>query len=409
VKREPKQELRNQPDLLLERTVTAIGAFLGILVAFITLLKTSPILAYTIAWFIALFFILLFPYHGGKKWRALRRTLIIILSALAPSIVIYQIILQKSENNFRQTMALFEQKLSSLNWIAYEPTTYDPYKEIFPTDQEIDKEIATLKEAGFNGIITFSSQQSLCRIPRIAKSQGFAGVIMGIMDIMNNAEIQNALQAQSYVDAYCVGQMFTDYGVSIYEILNKIDIFKKKSSKPISTTLRPNGYKVFPEIGKNIDWIFPDIHGNWYTKATANDILKQTQTFVSEVSELQVLYPSKPILLKMISFPTSEVPGASPEEQYNFYRILTEYVKSSMEFPERVYPSYFAAFDNIWKTPERGWPLGERHVGFFNCNGKCKEANIDGKTVCSFTALSWTRTRLPSKNQQINRKNQSTS
>lgn len=380
---------------MLERIAKVVSAIVGILVAIEILGKISPLLAYSVSWFLVLCLIIFwFPRHGRKIWQVVRRILLIILLALAPCLFIYQIILHKSAARFQQTMASFEQNLSSLIWIGYEPAQYDPYEKHFPTDQEIEKELSALNDAGFTGIITFSSQESLSRIPQIAINQGFYGVIMGILDITNTFEIQKALLARPYVDAYCVGHMFTDHGFTVYEILETIDFFRNKTKRPVSTTLRPNGYKVFPEISKTIDWFFPDIHGNWYAKASAIDILKQTRAFVRDVSELQVLYPNKPILLKMISFPTSEVPGASPEEQYRFYRAHTEYVKSSMEFPERVYPSYFSGFDLLWKTPERGWPPGERYVGFFHGNGTPKLANVNGKTVCSFHALKWSRAKI---------------
>ncbi len=389
------QKSHNGPDLILERIAKLASIFLAILVAIITLKDISPLLAYSVAWSFAMCFVIFwFPHQGKKIWLKVRNVLIFILLILVFCLLIYQFKIYNSAKQFQQTIASFEQKLSSLIWIAYEPTGYDPYKKHFPQEQEIERELAILNDAGFTGVITFSSQQSHGRIPQIAKKQGFRGVIMGIIDVTNKFEIQNALQASPYVDAYCVGHMFTDHGFTIYEVLKTMNLFRKKTKRPVSTTLRPNGYKVFPEISRIVDWIFPDIHGNWYSKSNSSDVLKQTRAFIKDVSELQVLYPNKPVLLKMISFPSSEAPGASFEEQYNFYRVLTEYVVSSIEFPERVYPSYFSAFDLLWKTPERGWPLGERYVGFFHSDGTPKQINVDGKTVCSFHALIWSRAKL---------------
>ncbi len=118
---------------------------------------------------------------------------------------------------------------------------------------------------------------------------------------------------------------------------------------------------------------------------------------------LQENYPGKPILLKMISLPSKQVPGASHEQQYQFFRQIVEYVESNMRFPERVFPSYFSAFDLPWKSRDSDWPPGETFVGFYDAQGNAKIALIQGVQVKVVDALKWSRVstaRYPDQNRK---------
>jgi hypothetical protein len=286
----------------------------------------------------------------------------------------------------------FEVKLQSLKWIAYEPINFNPYTNNFGTIDNIKTELNTLFNHNCTGIITFGIDSILRDIPRIARElKGDSiGIIMGIINVNDKKELEIAIREAPYVDAYCVGHMFTDYSITKKDIINALNYIRKNTNKPVTTTLRPNGYMVFPEISKNVDWFFPDIHGNWYSKACSKTIFQQSKLYIEELKHVQKTYPNKPILLKMISFPSAEVENATTGEQYNFFRLIIEHTESSMSFPDRMYPSFFSAFDLSWKTPEKNWPLGERFVGFFDTLGMSKTV-FKNDSIKVVEALYWSR------------------
>ncbi len=323
-----------------------------------------------------------------KKFRIIIFVLVISSIGLLIFSQVRQYIIQTKNE---RAMDDFEIKLRTLKWIAYEPVEWDPERLNNVNINNIRIELDILLENKFDGLITFSSAKKLSEIPRIAREAGFKGVIMGIIDIEDYTEIRNAIGASSYADALCVSHMFTDYGFGERELLKTIHFLKDETGLPITTSLSPNGYKAFPRLTNAIDWLFPDVHCNWYRIATATDIFNQTKLYINEITDLQNLYRNKPVLLKMISFPSEEVKNASTEEQYRFFRLLVEYAESSMDFPERVYASYFSAFDLQWKTPERKWPPGERFLGFFDKERKAKIAIIDGKPTKVVDAIIWRR------------------
>ncbi|NIR06609.1 MAG: hypothetical protein GTN82_14405 [Candidatus Aminicenantes bacterium] len=379
-------------DKLADKIAKVSAIIVGIAVAWTTLYPLSPYLAFWLIWCIFLYSVIfIFKIYETKGKSKLRLISIIVLIGIGILMGSYQLINYNKAQKKHNIISEFEVKLRTLRWIAYEPISYDPDKKYYGTEKDITDELNLLYENEFNGVITFSSKGLLSRIPQIAKRIGFQGVIMGIIELTDDDEINAAIKASPYVDAYCVGHMFTDRPYTERDVHRAIQLICKMTNLPVSTTLRPNGYKAYTKIAEAIDWFFPDVHCDWYTEVNADKLLNQTKLHIKEISELQNLYPNKPILLKMISCPSDEVYNASPKEQYYFFRKVVKYVKSTMDFPERVYPSYFSAFDLPWKTPERGWPHGERFVGLFDKDKKAKRAVIEGKSIRVIDAFPWTR------------------
>ncbi len=289
----------------------------------------------------------------------------------------------------------FEVKMQYCRWMAYEPIHFNPYHKnpAFGSINDIKSELSLLFQNGCTGIITFGTDSILSEIPRISRALrgDSVGVIMGITDVRDMKCLNKAIEQSAYVDAYCVGHMFTDYAISENDVLFAINYIKRNTDKPVTTTLRPLGYKSFIKISSLIDWFFPDIHGNWYANPTSEKIFQQTKEFIDQIKDLQNIYPNKPFLLKMISYPSAEVENASVETQYNFFRLIVEYTESNMEFPDRIYPSYFSGFDLPWKTQKMHWPPGERYLGFFDTLKNPKYFIKENNKVTVISALDWSR------------------
>ncbi len=140
----------------------------------------------------------------------------------------------------RQLFAMdeaFSHKLSALKWVAYAPVNFDPGANKYPDASSIEEDLRMLLRAGFDGVITYGSLNTLADIPRIAKKLGYKAVIMGIWSIQDQREINNAISALAYVDGYCLGNeglLYKRY--TLNELWLAIDNLKARTAKPVATS-----------------------------------------------------------------------------------------------------------------------------------------------------------------------------
>ncbi len=259
--------------------------------------------------------------------------------------------LPNKSNNF----SIFRQKLSSLCWVTYAPTHFNPREGVYPSDYDIKEDLTVLNKAGFNGIVTFGSEKSLRKVPEIAKEVGFKGVIMGIWDINSREEIENAIKAKAFVDGYCVGHMGLNKNYDFMTLEKTISIIKEKTEKFITTTESIRLYLTDSRLTRIVDWIFPEVC--WYWEETKRTPIEFFKKILESYQKLIRLY-EKPILIKTIGFPTAGDVDASEENQSELFRLL---LKNARYPYERIRFVYFEGFDQPWKT----WHAIEPHWGIF--------------------------------------------
>lgn len=245
----------------------------------------------------------------------------------------------------------FVYKINSLKWIAYAPTNFNPINGTYPSAESIEKDLNILIEAGFNGIITYGSNNALMAVPKIAKNIGFQGVIMGIWDIRDSREKDNALAMARYVDGYCMGNEGLSIRYEVDELKKAIDELRDKSRLPVTTSEEINDYakQYIVELG---DWVFPNVHP-YFSNVT------QPAKAVSWIGKYYKILKraageDKPILFKEVSLPTKGDDRCNEKNQRDFFIL--------MEFSEVKF-AYFEAFDQAWKTHasvEPHWGLFDR-------------------------------------------------
>ena len=234
----------------------------------------------------------------------------------------------------------FMQKIKTLKWIAYAPTNFNPDQDIYPTQDSIREDLATLYKYGFRGVVTYGSFKSLAEIPRIASEVGFTGVIMGIWDINNTDEIMNATLAMGYVDGYCIGNEGLNRRYDLETLKSVIASIKETTGKPATTTEEINDYynNTLDLISVG-DWVFPNIHP--FLSEVKNPA-KAAKWIETHYNILKKHLPSERIILfKEAGFPTAGCSGATQANQKEFFIDL-----ESINIPF----VYFEAFDQRWKT-----------------------------------------------------------
>ena len=193
-----------------------------------------------------------------------------------------------------------------------------------------------LRAAGFNGIITYASDGTLYRIPKIAKEEGFKSVIMGVWDVKNNVELQNAKNQAYYVSAYSIGNEGL-YGRYSLEELNDAYDFLDVTGKPITTTEERNDYLIDNNVLNFGDFLLPNIHPYWDGVVSAGDGANHVKNQYMAIKALT----NKSILIKETGYPTAGDARVSENLQKSFYAKLAK--KKKVKF------SYFEAFNQPWK------------------------------------------------------------
>lgn len=277
----------------------------------------------------------------------------------------------------------FNAKLWRLEWIAYEPVNFDPERGIYPTEDEIAKDLEALRIANLSGIITFDSRNSLISVPRLAHQKGFEGVIMGIWDPTDKQSIELAIREADYVDGYSIGHNQLGIGYDLETLRKTMEFVRKKTGKPVSTTEYLANYQ---RVADYVNWLFPDVGGTWRKTSNESDTKAHSllfDKFVEYVGESKTLADryNKAVLLKMISFPSGGNPEFTEDAQNRFFKMVLNYQCGDINFPRSVSLSFFSAFDIAWKTPDRGWGTAEQYVGLFKRDRSPKPAANQFKEI----------------------------
>ena len=235
--------------------------------------------------------------------------------------------------------------LKQTQWITYMPSTYNPDTEAKLNPEDIRKDLLLLRSAGFNGLITYSSNGVMAQIPSLAKESGFEHILMGIWDPHNEPEIENAVKAASLVDGYCIGHegLFRkEY--SKEEVIQVMKDVRKKTGKPVTTS--DNMSVIMSGQNKDLleacDWIFLIA----YFMFDENLKRKTPEKGIKWIHDLEKnikaeLHLKKPLMFKEIGFPSN---GEEWTDEKNQEKFLKAIVKSNLTF------ALFEAFDQPWKT-----------------------------------------------------------
>ncbi|MBN2143120.1 MAG: hypothetical protein JW774_00705 [Candidatus Aureabacteria bacterium] len=254
--------------------------------------------------------------------------------------------------------------LSGHTWIAYTPSVYSPGSENTISDEDISSDMELLISCGFNGLVTYSSEKKMATIPLIAKQNGFKAVIMGIWDPKNQEEMNNAIQAKDYADAYCLGNEGLHFARYSYDkLIEKLRELKNASGRAV-TTSEPLDIVLnteFPQVMKECDFLFLIAHFFFDPDLKSKNPQQGVQWLLSVTRDVKARVSSnKPLMLKEVGYPSGGEDWASEKNQDRFL--------DSMENRNVLY-CCFEAFDQPWKTGE---PI-EPYWGIFKRDRTPKE------------------------------------
>jgi exo-beta-1,3-glucanase (GH17 family) len=260
----------------------------------------------------------------------------------------------------------FEKKLSTLRWICYAPTGWDPKKGVFPSEESIREDLKVLRPY-FNGVILYSSKSRWEDIPRIAHEEDMLGCIGGVWSPTDDDEIAAAkrLCAERMVDALCVGNEGLDGKYKWNQLEAALESLRSKGL-PITTSEQIDDYG--DSRFDRFDWFFPIAHPIWNGVEDPNAAAEWT---LQRATALRKRYQTKPILFKETGFPTAGGESYSPEAQSQFFQAI---LQRSESIP--VPFAFFEAFDQeakreTTKPGDASQDVGP-HWGLFSSTRKPK-------------------------------------
>lgn len=255
--------------------------------------------------------------------------------------------------------AKLEQQLFSLRWVAYAPTNYNPQVSppVIPSDESIQADLALLRQAGFDGLITYGA--SLTAIPRIAEQIGFRGMLLGVWQPGNTTEMAQAKVAakRDLVMGIIVGNeglTFSRYKLATLQ--QAMEEMKRETGKPVSTTEIIEAYFGKPELIEWSDFLAVNAHPFFHrVKEPRQAVAWTSKSYQNLLKRAQ----GKPLLFKEVGLPTAGEDGLSEEGQAQYYALLTA---TEVKF------AWFEAFDGSWKS----WGAVEPHWGLWRSDRRPK-------------------------------------
>jgi exo-beta-1,3-glucanase (GH17 family) len=257
-----------------------------------------------------------------------------------------------------EAVSSLRDKLFQPRYIAYSPTNWNPEdrKAVFPSDESIRQDLQVLRAAGFDGLVTYGGAVSVA-VPKIAEQTGFRGILLGVWDPNDSAEMEKVKLAarSSLVVGIIVGNeglMFSRYNLE--SLKNAMNEMKRATGKPVSTTEVIESYMTTKALIEESDFLVPNAHPFFHGKE-----MKQPSRAAEWTSavyrELLQLARDKPLLFKEVGLPSTGDVGLSEENQATYYSLL---MKTEVKFV------FFEAFDCPWKSSA----AIESHWGLFRAD-----------------------------------------
>ena len=247
------------------------------------------------------------------------------------------------------------EKVSDMVWVGYSPSSPNPNIGLEATPNKIIADLAVLRDAGFNGLVTYGSAGTMGReLPALAQEAGFEGMIMGIWDPDSQEEYDAAINAaqNNIVLGYCIGnEGFNEpsrYDMS--KLSASIQKLREATGKPVTTTEEIDDY-YHEELLQLGDWIFPNAHPYFHNQLEPESALRWTKRVYDSLKNRTDRF----VWLKEVGLPTAGTKDEklSEEAQKQYF---VELANTDVNFV------YFEAFDQPWRT---SLPI-EAHWGIFN-------------------------------------------
>ncbi|RXF64947.1 glycosyltransferase family 2 protein [Pseudomonas syringae] len=274
-----------------------------------------------------------------------------------------------------------------ISGVAYAPFRpgQSPYKQIFPTRDQIREDLLLLRSITRN-IRTYSVGGTLMHIPELAEALGM-NVTLGVWiteDETHNIEEINAgielANRYSSVQRLVLGNevLFRD-DVPIDLLILYLQTARRAVNVPVSTSEIWTQWYETPELVRHVDFIAAHILPFWESVSA----LDATAITLAHANELRTRFPDTPLILSEIGWPSKAIAKRRMTTSDAEHSI---YLRNQIPLLDQHGHDYFVieAFDQHWKT-EEGLP--GPNWGLFDAKRRLK-LHINGPVKMPVNMLS---------------------
>ncbi|MDU8498299.1 glycosyltransferase [Pseudomonas syringae] len=242
-----------------------------------------------------------------------------------------------------------------ISGVAYAPFRpgQSPYKQIFPTRDQIREDLLLLRSITRN-IRTYSVEGTLMHIPELAEALGM-NVTLGVWitedETHNIQEIRTGIELAnrySSVQRLVMGNevLFRD-DVPVDRLIHYLQTARRAVNIPVSTSEIWTQWYETPELVRHVDFIAAHILPFWEGASA----LEASAIVLAHANELSARFPDKPLILSEIGWPSKAIAKrriTTSEAEHSIY------LRSQIALLDQHGHDYFVieAFDQHWKTEE---------------------------------------------------------
>jgi exo-beta-1,3-glucanase (GH17 family)/cellulose synthase/poly-beta-1,6-N-acetylglucosamine synthase-like glycosyltransferase len=259
--------------------------------------------------------------------------------------------------------ALYNRPASEPAWperiqgFAFSPFQVDqgPIWSKYPTMEQIESDIALL-EGKTNAIRTYTVEETLAEIPRLAEKHGIniaLGAWVDADEEKTRNEIRNMLrisvQSRNVVRIIVGNEVLLRGDIPVNKLIDYLEMARTRTDIPVSTAEPPYIWKDHPELVEHVDYITVHLLPYWEGVPLDNAV----DFVVNNVNELKQLYPGKPIVIGEVGWPSNgrSIKGADASEA-NEATFLRRFLARAAE--EKYIYYLMEAFDQTWKLDTEG-------------------------------------------------------
>jgi exo-beta-1,3-glucanase (GH17 family) len=255
-------------------------------------------------------------------------------------VVLYSLIFLPMVGCARAADPDWQKKFTEIRWVDYSPSAWNPDKGIEPSTESIKEDLAALRKAKFTGLVTYGSRGRLgSELPSLAKEAGFEGMILGVWNPGDSAEVASAKQAamSEVVLGICVGnEGLMEHRYVLETLAGAMKDIRQATKKPVTTTEIIQNYEQLLDL---VDWAFPNAHPYFANITDPDSAVIWTHDAFQQLKRKTNLL----VMLKEEGLPT-----AGDAKQPLSELAQCEYYDSLAKTDSRF--AYFEAFDQVWKT-----------------------------------------------------------
>ncbi len=233
---------------------------------------------------------------------------------------------------------------------------HDPLKQINPTAEEIDADLALL--AGkTNAVRTYTLEGALAEVPALARKHGLNVALGAWVDGRRERSLQEVEQLVRVADKnrrnvvrVVVGnEALLRNDLPIDELIGYLDYVRTELQVPVSTAEPWHIWLKYPELVEHVDYIA--VHMLPYWENIPLDMA--VDYVVTRVDELKSAYPGKPIVISEVGWPSNgRTRGSAVASEANEATFLRRFLKVAAE--ENYIYYIMEAFDQPWKAQVEG-------------------------------------------------------